>query len=570
MSFSIVYNKITLEMTENVVKVICENTGAQVYVNMGVSLQEVAGMLALQNRWPFLAAFVNNKLKELDWRIYDPVSVRFIDITHYEGVRVYQRTLFFTMNKAVHDIFPDNRFRIKHSVSKGFYCEIDGIDDIPQQDVDRIKARMLELVQQDIPIVRQKILSSEAQEMYERMGQGDKLALLKTQPTLYVTIYSLMGMIGYFYGALALSTRYLYLFDVRKYYNGLYLAVPKRSNPEELEMMVHQDKMFDIFKEYKAWVDIMGVSNIGSLNTRVLDGHGSELIKIAEAFHEKKLGNIADAIHDANRTRQARLVLISGPSSSGKTTFAKRLGIQMRILGLDPVLISLDDYFVDRELTPRDENGEMDYEALEALDLDAFNNDLRTLLEGGSVDVPRYDFISGKRQFHEKPLKLGERSVLVVEGIHGLNPRLTEQVDDAYKFKIYISAFTSVSMDDLSRISTTDNRLLRRITRDYHSRGSNAQATLHRWESVRRGEDKHIFPFQENCDVMFNSSLFYELSVLRRYVEPMLHEVPNNVPEYGEAQRLLKFLDNFIHIPPDEIPPTSILREFIGKSSFVY
>ncbi|MDR2885312.1 MAG: nucleoside kinase [Rikenellaceae bacterium] len=557
-------------MSEQVVKVVCENTGAHLYVNMGVSLSEIAGMLSLPSEYPFLAAFVNNSLKELDYRVYDPVSVRFIDITHSEGMRVYQRTLFFTMSKAVHDIFPDRRFRIKHSVSKGFYCEIDGMEGVSQEDIDRIKERMRELVDQQIPIVRQKMLSTEAAELYEKNGQEDKLALLRSRPHLYVTTYSLVDMIGNFFGVLANNTRYLYLFDVRPYYNGIYLAVPRRSNPHELEMMVHQDKMFDIFKEYKAWVDVMGVSNIGSLNNRILEGHSSELIKVAEAFHEKKLGNIADAIAGANRDRGARLVLISGPSSSGKTTFAKRLGIQLRILGLNPVLISLDDYFVDREHTPRDADGDYDYETLEAIDLESFNRDLKTLLSGGTVDVPRYDFITGKRQYHEKPLQLDDRSVLVIEGIHGLNPRLTQEVEDSFKFKIYISAFTSVSMDDLSRISTTDNRLLRRITRDYSTRGADASATLRRWESVRRGEDKHIFPYQENCDVMFNSSLFYEISVLRSFVEPMLHEVPDTIPEYGEAKRLLKFIDNFTHIAPDEIPPTSILREFIGGSSFKY
>ncbi len=556
-------------MTETV-KVICENNGCQLHVNMGTPLLEVMKMLSLHNDHPFLAAYVNNKIKELDYRIYCPLSVRFIDITHYEGMRVYQRTLFFTLSKAVYDLYPERKFRIKHSVSKGFYCEIEGMDDIPQSEIDAIKSRMNELVAQDIPIVRQRVLAQEAEEMYRRLGFEDKIALLHTRPRLYATIYSLANMVGYFYGALAVSTGYIHLFDVRKYYNGLYLAIPKRTDPDQLEPMIHQDKMFDIFKEYKAWVDVMGVSTIGSLNAKVLEGKASELIKVAEAFHEKKLGSIADSILDANVSRGARLVLISGPSSSGKTTFAKRLGIQLRILGLNPVLISLDDYFVEREKTPKDENGDYDYEALEALDVPAFNEHLNTLMNGGSVDVPRYDFITGKRQWHEKPLSLDERSVLVVEGIHGLNPELTKQVDDRYKFKIYISAFTSVSMDDLSRISTTDNRLLRRIVRDYRTRGNDATATLQRWESVRRGEDRHIFPYQENADVMFNSSLFYEISVLRGFVEPMLREVPDTIPEYGEARRLLRFIDNFSPIKPDEIPLTSLLREFIGGSSFTY
>ncbi len=552
------------------IKVICENSGSELVVPMGTSLLDVIQILSLKGEYPFLAAYVNNRLKELDYKVYEPVSVRFIDITHFEGVRVYQRTLFFTMSKAVYDLYPGKTLRIKHAVSKGFYCEIEGVDELSSAEVAAIKSRMDELVKQNLPIVKERMLTSEVEQLYEKRGFTDKLALLRSRPRLYSTVYRLADIVGYMFGAMALSTGYLYLFDVRKYYKGLYLAVPRRSDPMELEEEIHQDKMFEIFKEYKEWVDVMGVSNIGSLNNKILAGNASELIKVAEAFHEKKLGNIADQILEANISRGARIVLISGPSSSGKTTFAKRLGIQLRILGLNPVLISLDDYFVEREKTPLDENGEYDYESLYALDLETFNKDLTALLAGESVDVPRYDFITGKRQYHETPLQLDERSVLVIEGIHGLNPELTQQIDDQYKFKIYISAFTSISMDDLSRIATTDNRLLRRIVRDYRTRGNDATSTLHRWESVRRGEDKHIFPYQENCDVMFNSSLFYEISVLRRFVEPMLLEVPDTVPEFGEARRLLKFLDNFIPVEPDEIPPTSLLREFIGGSSFKY
>ena len=376
--------------------------------------------------------------------------------------------------------------------------------------------------------------------------------------------------VGYFYGALTPDTSYIHLFDIRPYYNGFYIALPLRSNPDKFDLNVHLDKMFDVFREYSMWVHIMGVPTVGHLNEKVLAGDASELIKVAEAFHEKKIAQIADQIEQANSSKGTRVVLISGPSSSGKTTTAKRLGIQLRILGLDPVLISLDDYFVDRERTPKDENGEYDYEALEAIDLKLLNSDLERLIAGESVDVPRYDFITGTRQWHETPLKLNERSILIMEGIHGLNPKLTPSIPRGQKFCIYVSCLTSVAMDNLSRIPTSDNRLLRRITRDYATRGSNALATLQRWPSVRRGEEKHIFPYQENADVMFNSSLFYEISVLRQKVEPILREVSDTEPEYGEASRLLKFLDNFIPISPDEIPPTSILREFIGGSSFKY
>ena len=556
-------------MNDILIDIVCENSDATLTFEWGTTLRDVVNMLPKPER-PYLAAYVNNSIKELDYRVYRPVSVRFIDVTHFEGTRVYQRTLFFTLQKAVHDLFPDKRFSIPHSVSKGFYCEIEGMDRIAPDDIDRLKARMDELIRQDIPIVRRKVRTEEAREAYARLGYDDKITLLDSCPRLYVTLYALADIVGYFYGALAPSTGYLHLYDLKPYYKGLFIAVPKRTNPDELEGMIRQEKMFDLFTEYQEWTRVLGVPNIGTLNRRILDGEASDLIKVAEAFHEKRLGSIADAIYAANRQRNMRLVLISGPSSSGKTTFAKRLGIQMRIVGLNPVLISLDDYFLEREQTPRDANGDYDYETIDALDLKTFNEHLERLFAGESVEIPRYDFISGRRQWHEEPLRLDDRSVLVVEGIHGLNPRLTEKIPDEYKFRIYVSVFTTVMMDDMNRISTTDNRLIRRIVRDNATRGSDAVSTLRRWGSVRTGEEKYIFPYQENADVMFNSSLLYELPVLRRYVEPLLYKVPDTVPEFGEAHRLLKFLNNFQTISPEEIPPTSLLREFIGGSSFRY
>lgn len=556
-------------MNDILIDIVCENSDATLTVEWGTTLRDVVNMLPKPER-PYLAAYVNNSIKELDYRVYRPVSVRFIDVTHFEGTRVYQRTLFFTLQKAVHDLFPDKRFSIPHSVSKGFYCEIEGMDRIAPDDIDRLKARMDELIRQDIPIVRRKVRTEEAREAYARLGYDDKITLLDSCPRLYVTLYALADIVGYFYGALAPSTGYLHLYDLKPYYKGLFIAVPKRTNPDELEGMIRQEKMFDLFTEYQEWTRVLGVPNIGTLNRRILDGEASDLIKVAEAFHEKRLGCIADAIYAANRQRNMRLVLISGPSSSGKTTFAKRLGIQMRIVGLNPVLISLDDYFLEREQTPRDANGDYDYETIDALDLKTFNEHLERLFAGESVEIPRYDFISGRRQWHEEPLRLDDRSVLVVEGIHGLNPRLTEKIPDEYKFRIYVSVFTTVMMDDMNRIPTTDNRLIRRIVRDNATRGSDAVSTLRRWGSVRTGEEKYIFPYQENADVMFNSSLLYELPVLRRYVEPLLYKVPDTVPEFGEAHRLLKFLNNFQTISPEEIPPTSLLREFIGGSSFRY
>ena len=551
--------------------VICENAGRTIEVAMGTTLLEVERQLRLDGPHPFLAAYVNNRIKELNYRIYKPVTVRFIDITSFEGIRVYQRTISFILQKAVRELFPDRTLYIRHSLgASGFYCEISGFGPIPAEHLDAIKARMRGIIDRNLPIQGVKMLTDTARKIYEGFGMTDKIALLDSRPRLYSKIYTIDSLPGYFYGALTPSTGYTPQFDLHSYYNGFFIALPLRTDPTRLHQSVHQEKMFDVFHQYQSWVEIMGVPTVGQLNSKVLAGDASELIKIAEAFHENKLAQVAGCVAEANRERGVRLVLISGPSSSGKTTFAKRLGVQLRVLGLNPVLISLDDYFVDREKTPRDENGEYDYEALEAIDLEQFNDHLKRLERGESVDIPRYDFISGTRQWHDNPLQLDERSVLIVEGIHGLNPALTPGVPESRKFKIYVSCFTSVALDNVSRIATSDNRLLRRLTRDYRTRGNDALSTLARWESVRRGEEKHIFPYQENADVMFNSSLFYEISVLRRFAEPILREVPDTVPEYGEAKRMLKFLDNFIPLSPEEIPPTSLLREFIGGSSFKY
>ena len=552
------------------IQIICENLGGKLSVEMGTPLRQIAGRIT-PGPHPFLAAFVNNRIKELNYRIYTPVTVRFVDITSFAGIRVYQRTAWFLLQKAVKDLYPDRRLHIRHSMGQsGFYCEIEGIDHFTQAETDRLRDRMRALVAQDLPIERRRMLTSEVRARYAEEGFADKIELLDTRPRLYSDLYILDDTVGYFYGSLAPSTGYLDLFDLEPCYNGFYLALPLRTAPDRLNKNVQQEKMFSIFQEYQSWVALMGVPTIGAVNARTLAGDAGGMIKMAEAFHERKFAEVADAIQRANAERGIRMVLISGPSSSGKTTSAKRLGIQLGVLGLRPVMISLDDYFVDREKTPLDENGEYDYEALEAIDLELFNDHLRRLMAGQSVDIPRYDFITGRRTQHGTPLTLDERSILIIEGIHGLNPRLTPSIPDSKKFRIYISCFTSVAMDNLSRIATTDNRLLRRLTRDYKQRGADALHTLSRWASVRRGEERHIFPYQENADVMLNSSLFYEISVLRPYAEKILREVPDTVPEFDEARRMLKFLDNFIPIPSDEVPPTSILREFIGGSSFTY
>lgn len=554
----------------DIIKVYCENTSSHLEVEMGTPLLDIRDRLDVDNEYPFLAAYVNNRIKELNYKVYTPISIRFIDATHFEGYRVYQRSVSFIMQAAVWSLYPDRRFHVRHSVGSGFYCEVDGIDEFTESDCLRIENKAREIVAANIPIERRKVPTEDAIAEFERFGFDDKVALLRSRPRLYSNIYRLGDMAGYFLGALAPSTGYIDTFEVRPYYIGFYLALPERTAPHCLAKTPQRDKLFGIFRQYHSWVDIMGVPTVGHVNAKVAQGDASELIKIAEAFHEKQLAQIADTIHEANAERGVKMVLISGPSSSGKTTTAKRLGIQLRILGLHPVLISLDDYFVNRADTPRDENGDYDYEALEAIDLAQLNDHLQRLTAGESVDIPRYDFITGTRQWHNSPLTMDDRSILIIEGIHGLNPRLTPSIPDSAKFRIYVSCFTSVAMDNVSRIPTTDNRLLRRLTRDYATRGSDAYATLSRWGSVRRGEEKHIFPYQENADVMFNSSLFYEISVLRPVAEPILREIPDTVPEYGEASRLLKFLDNFIPIKTDEIPPTSILREFIGGSSFRY
>ena len=548
----------------------CLNTGQCLSVEFGTSLAELLGGLEFEQPYPVIAARVNNAYKDLGYKVYKPITVEFFDMRHYEGYRVLQRTLSFVLQRATVELFPEDKLRIRHSLGSGFYAEFDSKILLSDEQIEALKSKVREIIAQALPLHREKRLTSEVKAEYERYGFDDRVELLDTRSHLYSTVNYLDDMPGFFYGPLAPDTSYVQGFDIVRYYNGLYVALPERKNPEVVNVDIKLDKMFDIFHEYQQWIDIMGVPTVGDLNRRVIEGDASELIKIAEAFHELKIAAIARSIAEANEERGVRLALISGPSSSGKTTFSKRLGVQLRVRGYDPVLIALDDYFVDRDKTPLGEDGKPDFEALEAIDLEALNDHLRRLSAGQSVEIPRYDFITGKRQWHEKPLKLTDRSILILEGIHALNPRLTPGVADGQKFKIYISCFTSVAMDNFSRIPTTDNRMLRRTIRDNATRGNNALRTLGMWPSVRHGEERHIFPYQENADVMFNSSLFYEISVLRALAEPVLREVPDTVPEYAEAKRMLKFLDNFVPIAPDEIPPTSLLREFIGGSSFKY
>ena len=554
----------------NLVKISCVNSGSTVEVEMGTSLVELAEQLKLQGKYKFLAAYVNHKLEELTYKIYTPAKVEFFDITLLAGFRVYQRSLIFIMQSVVSKLYPSQKFHARHAIGDSIYCEVEGKEEFSAEECKALYDAASEIVRADMAITRETMPTEEVVAEFEKRGFDDKVDLLQTRQRLYSTVERLGDEVGYFFGALVPSTGYIDRFEVHPYFKGFYISMPSRTAPDTIAPAPNLKKMFSIFDGYSEWVEIMGVPTVGKLNKRIEQGDVSEMIQIAEALHEKRLSRIADSIAQANRERGLRLVLISGPSSSGKTTTSKRLGVQLRVLGLHPVLISTDDYFVNREDTPRDENGDYDFEALEAIDLARLNEDLGKLMAGESVEIPRFDFISGTRKWHENPLQLDDRSILIMEGIHSLNPRLTPSIPDAAKFRLYASCFTSVAMDNTSRIHTTDNRLLRRMIRDNATRGMSAADTIARWPSVRRGEERNIFPYQEEADVMFNSSLFYEIAVLKPFAEPLLREIPNTRPEYATAQGMLKFLDNFHTIGIDEIPPTSVLREFIGGSAFKY
>ena len=554
----------------HLVKINCVNSGSTVEVEMGTSLVELAQQLNLQSKNTYLAAYVNHKLKELSYKIYNPAKVEFFDITNLAGSRVYQRSLIFIMQAVVSKLFPSQKFHARHAIGDSIYCEVEGKEEFSVEECKTLYDMACEIVRADMPIIREKMPTEEAIAEFESRGLDYKTDLLQTRQQLYSTVERLGDEVGYFFGALVPSTGYITRFEIHPYFKGFYVSMPSRTAPDTIAPTPNLKKMFSIFEGYSEWVEIMGVATVGKLNKRIEQGDASEMIKIAEALHEKRLSRIADTIAEANRERGLRLVLISGPSSSGKTTTSKRLGVQLRVLGLHPVLISTDDYFVNREDTPRDENGDYDFEALEAIDLARLNEDLGKLMAGESVEIPRFDFISGTRKWHDNPLQLDDRSILIMEGIHSLNPRLTPSIPDSAKFRLYASCFTSVALDNTSRIHTTDNRLLRRMIRDNATRGMSAADTIARWPSVRRGEERNIFPYQEEADVMFNSSLFYEISVLKPFAEPLLRSIPNTRPEYATAQGLLKFLENFHTIGIDEIPPTSVLREFIGGSAFKY
>jgi uridine kinase len=552
------------------VKIYCVNVGLSKEYPLGTSVAEIAADLKVETGYKILGARVNNKLEELSYRIYNPKFIEFIDITNIDGHRMYQRSLSFVLMKAVRDLFPGSKLKIEHSISKGFYCELNKEPKLSPEDVLKIADRMRRIINSDIPFKRDQIPTKDAIKRFEENGLTEKAKLFKTRSTLFTSVYCLDNQIDYFYGYLVPSTGYLNVFDLIPYYDGMLLRFPTQSNPDELGEVIEQHKLFEIFQEYKDWSEILGVSTIGSINEAVQNGKNSELIKVSEALHEKKVAQIADKIY---KKGSVKIVLIAGPSSSGKTTFSKRLAIHLKVLGINSFPISTDNFFVDREKTPRDETGEYDFESLYALDLELFNKTMNGLIAGKPTKIPYFDFHEGKSFFKddEQPIVLSKDAVLIVEGIHGLNPKLTEHIDEKFKFKVYVSALTQLGIDWHNRIPTTDNRLIRRMVRDYQYRGYSPVDTLKRWQSVRRGEDKNIFPFQEEADVMFNSALLYELGILKKYVEPLLKKVPETEDVYSEAKRLLKFLSYFIDADnEDEIPPTSILREFLSGSSFHY
>ena len=552
---------------EKTIQIYCRNNNKVIEVPIGASLEEAYKESGLQMTHGPINAHVNNKVEGMHFRLYKQKEVEFLDITSPSGMRAYTRSLFFVLCKAVHDLYEKCKVAIDIPVSNGYYVNLNIGHEVTIEDAGRIRRRMQEIIDAALPIHRHETTTEEAIRIFDEKHNRSKVKLLKSIGRLFTTYYDIDGYIDYYYGSLLTNTSQLYLFGLEKYYDGLLLRLPSSQHPDELGEMTHQDKMFSIFKEHHQWQDIIGLRTVGDLNEAILNGHSSHLIQVSEALQEKKIGKIADEIA---KRKGIRLVLIAGPSSSGKTTTCKRLSIQLVTNGIKPIGISLDDYFLDREKTPLDEKGDFDFEHLHALNLPLFNEQLNALFKGEEVELPRYDFPTGKSVKSGKKLKLHDDEVLVVEGIHALNPELTAQVPNEQIFRVYASALTTILLDNHNYVPTTDNRLLRRIIRDYKYRGVSALDTIHRWPSVRAGENKWIFPFQENADAMFNTAMLFELAVIKSQAEPLLEQVPENCPEYAEAYRLLKFLRYIKPIPEAHIPPTSLLREFLGGSSFEY
>ena len=552
---------------KQVIQIRCKNNKKSQKVEIGSTLFDIFSAFDLKMTHGPVSARVNNKVEGMHYRVYNSKDVEFLDMTSSSGSRAYTRTLFFVLCKAVQDIYPATDVVIDIPVSNGFYVDIRLGRPVVDEDVNIIRRRMQEIIDARMPIRRFTVPTEEAVALFQEKGDVEKVKLLKTSGSIYTTYYKIGDYVDYYYGTLLTNTSQLYLFGLEKYYDGMLLRIPSLKNPDVLGEMTRQDKMFEIFKEHHRWQSILGIRTVGDFNQAIDANHSTDIINISEALQEKKIANIAEEI--ASR-KGVKLVLLAGPSSSGKTTSCKRLSIQLAVNGLKPLQISLDDYFVDREKTPKDASGEYDYESIYALDLDLINEQFNALFRDEEVELPKYDFQSGKSKKSGNKLKMNDNNVLVVEGIHALNPELTAHIPQEQIFRVYASALTTILLDNHNYIPTTDNRLLRRIIRDNKYRGVSAQETIHRWPSVRAGENKWIFPFQENADAMLNTAMLYELAVIKTQAEPLLQQVPENCEEYAEAYRLLKFLKYFKGIPYNNLPPTSLLREFLGGSSFHY
>lgn len=552
---------------KQVIQIRCKNNKKIVNVNIGSTLSDVLNEINLKMPYGPVCAKVNNKVEGLHYRLYHKKDVEFLDMTSGSGSRNYTRSVFFVLCKAVKDIWPKSHVVIDIPVSNGYYCDLRIGRPVTEEDVAKVKARMDEIIAAAMPIRRHESVTEKAIKLFSDLGDTAKVKLLQTTGRLYTTYYDIDGYYDFYYGSLLTNTKQIYLYGLDKYYDGMLLRIPTQKDPSILPEMIRQDKLFEIFKEHHHWQDVMEIRTVGDFNNAVATDHSIDLINISEALQEKKIAHIADEIA---KRKGVKLILLAGPSSSGKTTTCKRLSIQLIANGLRPLQISLDDYFVDRELSPRDEKGDYDFESIHALNLKLINEQFNALFNGEEVELPRYDFPTGKSVKSGNKLKMEDNNVLVVEGIHALNPELTAQIPEELKYRVYVSALTTILLDDHNYIPTTDNRLLRRIIRDYKYRGVDARATIRRWPSVRAGENKWIFPFQENADVMFNSAMLFELAVIKQQAEPLLEQVPENCPEYSEAYRLLKFLKYIKPIPNTDIPPTSLLREFLGGSSFKY
>ena len=553
----------------NTIDIYCVNTGEKRSYPLGVSLMEIKDDFQVKLGNPIVGALVNNRVKELSFVFVRNKRVEFIDYSHPDGLRLYVRSLFFILVASVRELFPQVKLKMMHGISRGYYCELAGLDrDITESDIFAIKSEMRQLVDKDIPFEKIGLPTDEAVEICNNQNLRYKAKLFEQQGSLFTYLYFMGNHANFFYGHLVPSTGYLKVFDLVAYYEGLLLRIPNPERFNEVQPYSKLEKLFGVFQEHKDWAELMNVPNVANLNENTINGISGDIIKISEALHEKKIAEIANMIHD--RREKVKIVLIAGPSASGKTTFSKRLMVQLAVNGLKPTMISLDDYFVDRELTPKDAHGEYDFEALEAIDIKFFNQQLQQLFNNETVELPKFNFTVGKKFPSGKKLQLGPGSILVVEGIHGMNPNLIPHINPENTYKIFLSALTQISIDDQNHISTTDNRMIRRMIRDSKYRNYSASDTIRRWPSVRAGEDKNIFPYQENADVMFNSALIYELAVLKKYAEPLLKSVPESQSEFSESNRLLKFLSYFKAIDDIEIPPTSVIREFLGGSSFSY